>query len=196
MRTHEIWRRLPLEERRRFLRHLRPWWDIHRHRMAPIVDALLKATLAHGQLTVTAARISKLDVADNAAVVHLRRRGSMAVEPLRVARVINCSGPETDYAACSDPLLRDLLARGAARPDPLRLGLDVTEDGALIGLDGSVSERLYGVGPVTRGTFWEITAVPDIRLQCAQMAKHLVTRLRSADSADGADRSAQLAHMR
>ena len=34
----DLWRRLSLDERRRFLRHLRPWWDIHRHRMAPPSD--------------------------------------------------------------------------------------------------------------------------------------------------------------
>ena len=30
-----LWRGLPLAERRRFLRHLRPWWDVHRHRIPP-----------------------------------------------------------------------------------------------------------------------------------------------------------------
>jgi uncharacterized NAD(P)/FAD-binding protein YdhS len=30
-----LWHRLPSAERRRFLRHLRPYWDVHRHRMAP-----------------------------------------------------------------------------------------------------------------------------------------------------------------
>ena len=29
--------------RRRFLEHTRPWWDIHRHRMAPEVEAKIRA---------------------------------------------------------------------------------------------------------------------------------------------------------
>ena len=30
-------------ERRRFLRHLRPWWDVHRHKLAPAVGATIEA---------------------------------------------------------------------------------------------------------------------------------------------------------
>jgi hypothetical protein len=33
--TERCWRALPEAERRRFLRHVRPYWDFHRHRMAP-----------------------------------------------------------------------------------------------------------------------------------------------------------------
>jgi len=33
--TQRLWQELPLPERARFLRHLRPWWDAHRHRTAP-----------------------------------------------------------------------------------------------------------------------------------------------------------------
>ena len=43
---HRIWRFLPLEERRRFLRHARPFWDVHRHRVAPEVGARIDAARA------------------------------------------------------------------------------------------------------------------------------------------------------
>ena len=33
-----------------------------------------------------------------------------------------------------------------------------------------LTEGLYALGPVTRGTFWEITAVPELRVQCAEVA--------------------------
>src|SRR3954452_25060292 len=29
-----LWQGLPDAEQRRFLRHARPWWDVHRHRMS------------------------------------------------------------------------------------------------------------------------------------------------------------------
>ena len=87
-------------------------------------------------------------------------------------------GPETNYAACNDPLIRDLLARRFARPDPLGLGLEVNEQGALLNHEGVPSRRLFALGPVTRGSFWEIVAVPDIRQQCARLANHLVAQYR------------------
>lgn len=42
---------------------------------------------------------------------------------------------------------------------------------------GAVSRSLYAVGPLTRGAFWEITAVPDIRGQAAAVAAELLAEL-------------------
>jgi uncharacterized NAD(P)/FAD-binding protein YdhS len=44
----------------------------------------------------------------------------------------------------------------------------------VVGGDGQVVDGLYALGPVTRGRFWEITAVPELREQCAAMAQLLV----------------------
>jgi hypothetical protein len=63
------------------------------------------------------------------------------------------------------------------RPDPLRLGLDVTANCALKHADGSISRRLYAIGPVTKGAFWEMTAVPDIRRQCEFLGEFLASQL-------------------
>jgi uncharacterized NAD(P)/FAD-binding protein YdhS len=68
-----------------------------------------------------------------------------------------------------------MLNAGQARPDALRLGLDVTSECAIIGASGEASPRIFAVGPVTSGIFWEITAVPDIRLQVARVARHLLS---------------------
>ena len=50
------------------------------------------------------------------------------------------------------------------------LGLDVTTDSAVINRWGVPSRQIYALGPVTRGLFWEITSVPDIREQCWKVA--------------------------
>ena len=56
----------------------------------------------------------------------------------------------------------------------MRLGLDVTAKCELIAADGMVSSKLLAVGPLTRGTFFEIDAIPDIRVQCARLSKQLL----------------------
>jgi uncharacterized NAD(P)/FAD-binding protein YdhS len=38
--TQQLWKSLNIEERRRFMRHLRPFWESHRHRVAPPVLAV------------------------------------------------------------------------------------------------------------------------------------------------------------
>jgi uncharacterized NAD(P)/FAD-binding protein YdhS len=50
----------------------------------------------------------------------------------------------------------------------------VTNVGAVIDAQGKAAKNLFAVGPITRGTFWEITAVPDIRIACEALAEHLM----------------------
>ena len=46
---------------------------------------------------------------------------------------------------------------------------------------GQASDRLFAVGPITRAAFFEIMAVPDIRVQCAGLANALRSRLAGRD---------------
>ena len=156
--------------------------------MAPCVAARLEAAVQRGQLVVGAARIVAIEAGETSVLARVRRRGAASIESLEVARAINCSDPETNYNASRDPLIRDLLARGFARPDPLGLGLEVSEQGALFNKNGVASRRLFAIGPVTRGTFWEITAVPDIRLHCVRLANHLSAAMREGSQANEAGR--------
>ncbi len=168
--TQDLWLALPDADRARFLRHLRPWWDIHRHRMAPAVAARIETCRHSGQLTIHAGRIGEIQPGNSEARVHFTRRFSRLPVTLDVARIVNCSGPGCDFDRVTDPLMRYLLDHGLARPDPLRLGLDVTVNGAIKNGQGEISGRLFAVGPLTKGMFWEIIAVPDIRRQCERMA--------------------------
>lgn len=169
--TARIWRDLPQAERRRFLRHARPYWEVHRHRLAPQVDAAIRAAVESGRLTIQAGRILALDADGTGVRLTIRHRGG-TLDRIDAHRLINCSGPQADYARSNDPLVRRLLDRGLVRPDPLGLGLEVDDDLALVGADGP-SPRLYALGPATKGAFWEITAVPDIRSQVAAFAARL-----------------------
>jgi uncharacterized NAD(P)/FAD-binding protein YdhS len=166
----DIWQTLPTRERRRFMRHARPWWDIHRHRMAPQVARRIDHTLAEGQLDIIAGKITSLVADGKERTVHYRRRGTEQIETMQVAAILDCTGISNSPRHSPNPLVRDLLSRGMTRPDPLELGLDVTECCALIDQSGRASQRLFAVGPITRGRFWEIMAVPDIRVQCANLA--------------------------
>jgi uncharacterized NAD(P)/FAD-binding protein YdhS len=168
--TQQIWQNLSTAEKRRFLRHLRPWWDVHRHRMAPAVADVIDDAIRRRQLKLQAARVQAMASDHQGVTVTLKKRGTDRLETLRVARVIDCSGPQCDYARVDSPLVRDLLSQGMARPDPLNLGLDVTADSAVINRWGVPSRQIYALGPVTRGLFWEITSVPDIREQCWKVA--------------------------
>ena len=175
--TTPIWLNLSLDERRRFLRHLRSYWDIHRHRLAPANADTLAALRQQGQLRLHAGRIAAATPDGDCFAVKLRRYRSKEKQTIVARWIINCSGPLRDFARIDDPLVRGLFDRGDIRPDALRLGLDITPENRLLRRDGSAWDNLYTLGPTTLGAYWEIIAVPDLRNACAAFAKTLAKRL-------------------
>jgi len=177
--TQALWRGWSAAQKQAFLRHARPFWEIHRHRLAPQVARRIAAMRATGQLTLAAGKIRKLTLEpDGFALCRWRGRGEQGGYAFRAASVINCTGPTGDILASTDPLIQDLVKRGLARPDPLRLGFDVDESGRVRDVSGQASPTLLAVGPATRGASWEITAVPDIRGQTVAVADTVLAALR------------------
>lgn len=175
--TQRLWQALPLTEQRRFLRHVRPYWEVHRHRIAPTIASRLAKVLQTGQLQIHAGRIQAFDEGVSGVTVTIRQRRTQELIQVRSSLVINCTGSECDYRRLASPLMQQLLTTGLACPDPLSLGLAVTEDGALIDRSGKASQQLYTLGSPRKGKLWETTAVPEIRVQAAQMAKNLMRGL-------------------
>ncbi|MDX8479202.1 FAD/NAD(P)-binding protein [Mesorhizobium sp. VK24D] len=171
--NQKIWQNWPSSAKRRFVEHTKAWWDIHRHRMAPEVYERVTEAVDSGRIRLVAGRVVDIEENDGFAV-KIQQRGTQALEALEVARIYDCMGIARDISKTSNGLVRSLVERGLARPDPLRLGLDVTARCELIAADGTVSSKLLAVGPLTRGTFFEIDAIPDIRVQCARLSKQLL----------------------
>ncbi|MEN3746530.1 FAD/NAD(P)-binding protein [Sphingomonas sp. HF-S3] len=171
--TQPMWGNADEDQRARFLRHLRPWWDVHRHRLAPEVNARLQAIIDRGQLTIRAGKTLSFEPAADGVQVALRPRGGDAVESLSVQRIVNCTGPLTDLARTTEPLLRTLAARGTIRADAAKLGIEVDNQAQTMNAAGKINRSLYALGPMTRGAFWEIVAVPDIRTQTWNLARRL-----------------------
>ena len=180
--TQRLWRAMSVEQRRRFLRHARVYWDIHRHRMAPKIEAALRALMDSGRLEIVAGRIVAARRIDGQFTVDILRRGGGAIVTRRFARIIDCTGLSESPLQSGNPLLRALLERDAARRDALGIGFDVAEDLSLVGADGRASRRVKAIGPLARAAFWECIAIPDIRLQCAQLADALAAEIGDDDA--------------
>lgn len=200
--TQQLWQALPLEEQRRFLRHVRPYWEVYRHRVAPEVAASVTELLQSKQLAVYAGRIQAFQEDEQGVDVVLLWRHSTKSQILRVARVINCTGPECDYRKSQHQLIVNLCSSGLIHPDILGLGLDVAPNGALLNSQGVASQFLYTLGSPRKGSLWETTAVAEIRVQAIALAKELsrsltpsrestsFQRLWRAESENAADASA------
>jgi uncharacterized NAD(P)/FAD-binding protein YdhS len=176
--SHALWQALPIVQQRRFMRHARPWWDVHRHRIAPQVAQAISELVAAGRLEIVAGRIAAMRAVEDGVEVEIRRRGppptpSREREGSRkFAFALNCTGPLGAIARTRDALLRVLLERCLVRPDAHGIGLDVDERSRALG-----AERLWALGPLTKGRYWEIVAVPDIRVQAAAVAEDIAGAL-------------------
>ena len=175
--TLQLWHALPLDERRRFLRHIRPYWDAHRHRCAPQPGARLHEELASGQLKLLAGRIVGYASNPQSVSVSVRRRGASTEEQLEVKAVINCTTPALDLRQLDDPLLKSLRADGLLVPDALGTGMAIAPSGALLDCNAVPSDWLYYVGPFLQARDWEATAVPELREYVKSMAQTLTTAL-------------------
>jgi uncharacterized NAD(P)/FAD-binding protein YdhS len=171
--TPDLWAALPLRERARFLRHLQPYWEVHRHRAAPEIAAAGDALVRDGRLRVVAARLLRLEGGPDGVTVRYRRRETGASEEARVGTVINCTGPSGKVAALGEPLLDSLLRQGLLTPCPLGLGIRTAPGYALRDAAGNASEVLFHTGPLLKADHWESTAVPELRVHAARLAEHL-----------------------
>ena len=129
--------------------------------------------LAGGELTVLAGKLTELKAADVIDVAW-RPRGRRRAIRDRFDLVVNCTGPLGSIGHSIEPMIRDILQKGYGRPDPLGLGLQVDDDGRLLDADGRPAQGLHAIGPLTRGAFWEMTAVPDLRGQARDLATRIL----------------------
>jgi uncharacterized NAD(P)/FAD-binding protein YdhS len=179
--------KLPLRERRRFLRHVKVYWDIHRHRLPPSARASLDELRQTQRLIVHAGRLVQLEPEGNRVRVTWRARGQEQTSVLVVDRVLNCTGPNYRCGSSRDPLLRNLVANGLIQPDELDTGLRTAASGRVLNLMGRPTRGLYYVGPMLRADHWEATAVQELREHAERLAQQLVpgSAYRAARAATG-----------
>jgi uncharacterized NAD(P)/FAD-binding protein YdhS len=167
-----LWRRLPVAEQRRFVRHLQTHWDSHRHRMPPQAGDHIAALRRGGKLWVNAGRIESIVPQGEQLRVTWRARGGGPAE-LTVDLVVNATGPDYVLKRSADPLLSWLRGAGLVAEDALNLGLRTGQYGACVDAKGRASEALYYLGPMLRAQHWEATAATELRDHAERLAGHL-----------------------
>jgi uncharacterized NAD(P)/FAD-binding protein YdhS len=182
--TQEIWLHLPIAEKRKFMEHLRHIWGVARHRMPAECAGIIHKLLSERRLSIVAGRVRSIrpgPVSDFC--IEYQDRSSKKNRRLACDIIINCMGPQSNYAKLEDPLIKNLLAKGVIRTDALRLGIDCTPEGAVIGKKGEVSPFLFTIGPPAKGVLWEITSVPEIRAAALQLATLIAGREKEVEKA-------------
>ncbi len=184
--TQQVWQRWSGADRARFLRHVRSYWERHRHRIAPGMDKLLREMTASGQLRIEAAHLLHARVSQGQVDALLRTRGDSHSHRRRFGHLVRATGLDTDIGKTTHALVAHLRESGLIAADPFGLGLRARADYTVLDAAGRPVEGLYCLGPLLRGERWEFLAIPELRAGAAELAHILHERLATDNAADDA----------
>lgn len=170
--TQKTWLRLPIAEKRKFVRHLRRIWDVSRHRMPPQCADILQTMQMRGKLEIRRGKIRNIENGGERFAVEYVSGG--AKKSFSADAIINCIGAESNFGKIEFPLVKSLIERGEIVPDELALGLAATPDGKIISRENKTSAVLRTLGTALRGVLWESTAMPEIRAQARALSLNLL----------------------
>ncbi|MET0314737.1 MAG: FAD/NAD(P)-binding protein [Hansschlegelia sp.] len=156
-----IWANLPERERRTIVRRLRPFWDVHRFRIAPQVENVIKRRLADGSLRVVVGEPTSVRADEDALRVEIRRRKA-PLETLAFDAVALATGPAHRSLVRTDPLIAGLAADGLVALDSVGLGLATDERSRVLDAAGETHETFWVAGPLARGSFGELMGLPEV----------------------------------
>jgi uncharacterized NAD(P)/FAD-binding protein YdhS len=139
-----------------------------------VVAEQFDAALEAGTVRTLAGRVLGFNDDGDSVLVSLRPRGRQGPHVEQVQYVVNCTGPCADPRQANSSLVRQLLDDGMMRIDSLGLGIDVAPDCAVVSADGHASGSLFYIGPWLKATYWEATAVPDLRTMASRLASRII----------------------
>jgi uncharacterized NAD(P)/FAD-binding protein YdhS len=175
-----LWSKLPMAERRRFLAQLRPFWEVHRHRVPVPVARRCSSLVDDGIVRVLSGRVESVNAADDQLKVAIRTRAEGDLQEMTCGWIVNATGPSPSNSAAANPAIGSLLIQGLLAPDELNLGIQTTAGGNAIGMNGEPVRDLFVVGTLRKPDLWESTAVPELRAQAADAARRIVMSLSPA----------------
>lgn len=174
-----FWKQLEPAQRRRFLRHLACYWDVHRHRLAPDTAARLEALRASGQLQIHAARLLSARLVEGRVQARVLPRGDTAERFEQADILIRATGLTLDLRNSAHAPYAKMIANGLLSADPLGLGLRSDDASRALDATDAPVPDLSIIGPLQRGRYWEMTAVPELRVAAVSLGRRLAGELAS-----------------
>jgi uncharacterized NAD(P)/FAD-binding protein YdhS len=161
--TQQIWASLSIQEKRRFIRRLAPYWDVHRHRIPQKAADVLALLESNGQLTIEGGGIEGAGLSRGRFSVRLGGGGEVEAD-----WIINCTGPDSGWRRAKLPLIESAVQAGLARYDELGMGIEVDADGST-----EPTGQVWALGPICKGSRWETIAMPEVRVQAGRISNRI-----------------------
>lgn len=181
--TQRVWQNFTREEKERFYRELRTRWNVIRHRIPPEVHERVTAAVSSGKLKLVKGNLAGMS--GRGARIEVRIEAARSDGPptaLVAGWVINCTGPQESYSNSKSALFQNLFDRGLVQADDMDMGIRVGSHFQVVDGGGYPSPVVYAIGPLLKGSYWETTAVPELRVQAQGVAESMIASLEGAVS--------------
>ena len=185
-------------QRRVLLRHLKPYWEVHRYRVAPQVGAVIERRRREGRLEIVAAALG--DVAAEAQTMRcelrLRGRGGApgGTRWVEAQALVVTTGPAHGGILATNPALRSLASAGLVQADEHGLGVLADLDHRAIARSGVAADTLLVAGPLARATFGELMGLPQVTRDAEAVAAGVLKMLAAGDRAETTQVTAEARH--
>ena len=175
--TQKIWMGLQKEEKQTFMNRLRHLWGLARHRIPQHVQDRILDLRLNNKLFIYAGKLKNMTELNGEVLVEFYDKKEGNLKQVKVGRVINCTGPETNLEKINNLFLQQALQKGLLMQDELKLGIDA--DPVTFEVKNNASQfqsNLYTLGGNLKGVLWESTAVNELRDQALALALHILNK--------------------
>lgn len=174
--TQSLWKGLPIQDKQRFMRHLKPYWEVFRHRVPSDSLSIIEKLADANRLRIVKGRIQKNEFLNEEILLSVSTPKS-GQQKFNFDVVFDCRGLWTDLSQSGNSLIKTMTNNGLAQYDQLKLGFQATEEGILIGSNSTPQIGLYTLGSLRRGEIWETTAARELRVQAVAIATVITNEL-------------------
>jgi len=172
--TQRIWKSFTEQEKTLFMSRLRHLWGVARHRIPLHSHDKIQQLRIDGKLHINSGRLINFEESKECIEVIYFDKKEKIEKSIKVSRVINCTGPETDLMHLENNFLNKCLLKGILVQDHLKLGIKTDTDSfRIINAEGKLHRNLFTIGSNLKGELWESTAVNEIRVQTEKLAEIL-----------------------
>lgn len=149
--TKALWHNLDEKNKRIFLKKMLPYWNIFRHRVPNASLEIINKMIENNKLEIVKSSVKSIEKSDGKFIIKTNKKN------LECDYVVNCLG--FDYDIKNYPLIESMLKKNLLKKDLI--------------LVQSNNPKVHLVGGLNIGRDFEITAVPDLRVDANLVAQKI-----------------------
>lgn len=175
--TQRLWQNFSAQEKQFFMRKLRHFWGVARHRLPFVTYDIIQKERIQNSLNIISGKIIDIKELNNSLEIEYFDKFLNQTFVMEACMLLNCTGPESDIERTNSTLLKNCLKKGLIQQDDLKLGIKAnTNTYHTINKFGEENKEIYTIGSTLRGELWESTAINELRIQAKKLSERILNR--------------------